>query len=420
MVKINFDAKRHILNNKLQVVTINKDTQLSSLNLGVKVGALYESQDEKGVAHFIEHMLFKGTKLRSNEQLNCELENLGGEYNAYTDYTSTVYSITCLQEEIENALELLSDMIINPVFESKEMRKERGVILSEIRTSKDDIEDLSFRRTSDFAFKNSGLKYDIMGTEDSVASFKKEDLRSFYNKYYSPTNTILTFVSSYSHEEAIKIVKKYFGLWENKSVVSTSFVFEKNNHGVFESYKTDMEQTTITYLFAFEEIPKEMELPLRILNHKLGESSNSLLFRELRENRGLSYDVYTHLDVSKYVKTLHIFTSVDEDSVKEVMDVIDKCIDDIKHKKIIFDDSTFSLMKKVHKTAVVSTLEDPTDLGNYCLHQLLEDEDIYEFIEDMEELDKLKPEDIYEVSQFLLNDPTIHILKSCEREEKLE
>ncbi|MEQ8198310.1 MAG: insulinase family protein, partial [Clostridiaceae bacterium] len=118
MVKINFDAKRHILNNKLQVVTINKDTQLSSLNLGVKVGALYESQDEKGVAHFIEHMLFKGTKLRSNEQLNCELENLGGEYNAYTDYTSTVYSITCLQEEIENALELLSDMIINPVFES--------------------------------------------------------------------------------------------------------------------------------------------------------------------------------------------------------------------------------------------------------------------------------------------------------------
>jgi Predicted Zn-dependent peptidases len=417
MVKLNFDAKSHVLNNGFKVITINKDTQLASLNLGIKVGALYEDENEKGISHFIEHMVFKGTKTRNNEVLNNELENLGGEYNAYTDYTSTVYSITCLQEEIENAIDLVSDMIINPVFDKEELKKERGVILSEIRTSKDDVEDLSFRRTSDFAFRKSGLKYDIMGTEESVAGFKRQDLVEYYKKYYNSTNAILTFVSNYSHEEAIALVQKYFSSWEQSLVTKPEFIFEKNKPGIFESFKNDIEQTTITYLFAFNELPKRMELPLKILNHKLGESSNSLLFRELRENRGLAYDVYTHLDISKDVKSLHIFTSVDEESATDTMNVINNCIEDIKNRKIIFDESTFSLMKKVHKTAVISTLEDPTDLGNYCLHQLLEDEDIYEFIEDMEELNKLNPEDIYEVSELLLKDPTIHILKPNERDE---
>ena len=137
MIKLNFDVKKHKLENGLEVLTIKKDTQISSINVGIKVGSLNESKDEKGISHFIEHMMFKGTTKRGFEKLNDDLESLGGEYNAYTDYSITVYSISCLEEELGNAIELLGDMVTNSVFLKEEIEKERGVILAEMKASMD-------------------------------------------------------------------------------------------------------------------------------------------------------------------------------------------------------------------------------------------------------------------------------------------
>ena len=143
MIKLNFDVKKHILKNGLEVITIKKNTQISSINIGIKVGALNETLEEKGISHFIEHMIFKGTENRTFQRLNDELESLGGEYNAYTDYSQTVYSISCLEEEFINGIELLSDMLINSKLPEEEVDKERGVILAEIRSSKDSVDDFS-------------------------------------------------------------------------------------------------------------------------------------------------------------------------------------------------------------------------------------------------------------------------------------
>ena len=153
------------------------------------------------------------------------------------------------------------------------------------------------------------------------------------------------------------------------------------------------------------------ELALRILNHKFGESANSILFRELREDRGLAYDVYTDLDLTSNVKTLYIYTAVGEDSIEETIEVIDNCIDKIKNEEIVFNDGTIKLMKKVLKTAVAFTLEDCTDIGNYVLHQIIDDEDIYKFVKDMDNMEKVKKEDMYNVARLVLKNPTIHILK---------
>ena len=166
MVKINFDVKKHKLENGLEVITIKKDTQISSINIGVKVGALNESLNEKGISHYIEHMLFKGTENRTFQKLNDDLEALGGEYNAYTDFSQTVYSISCLEDELKSAIEILSDMLICSKFPEEEIEKERGVILAEIRSSKDSVEDFSFKKINEVAFKNSSLRYDVAGLDE--------------------------------------------------------------------------------------------------------------------------------------------------------------------------------------------------------------------------------------------------------------
>lgn len=412
MFKLNFDVKRHLLKNGLEVITIKKDTKITSINLGVRVGSLYEDIKEKGISHFIEHMLFKGTSSRNYEKLNDELEFLGGEYNAYTDYTSTVYTISCLEDEMKNAIEILGDMIINSSFKEKEIEKERGVILAEMRASKDDIEDLSFKKINEIAFEKSPLKYDVAGLEKNVKGYKKEDLVKFYNKYYVPGNSLITIVSSFDHEEVLTEIDKIFGTWKEGNVFEKEIISEKNNPCIVESTKENIEQNTIVYLYTFHDLDKEFELPLRILNHRLGESSNSLLFREVREKKGLAYDIYTSIDMTNNVKTLYIYTAVGEEDLKQAIKSINSIIDLVKSKASVIGERDLELMKKVHKTAVISTLEDPSDLCNYILHQALDKENIYEFVDDMEKLQGLDITKIKEVANKVLNNPTIHILKS--------
>ncbi|KGN03580.1 peptidase M16 [Clostridium novyi A str. 4570] len=412
MDKSIFDLNKYTLENGINLITIKKDTQLASINLGVKIGSIYEKKENRGIAHFVEHMLFKGTKNRNNEKLNEELESRAGEYNAYTDYTSTVYSITALREEFIKSLELISDMVKNSNFPQEELEKERGVILAEIRTSKDDIEDYSYRKTMECAFKESPIRINTIGTDESVKLFNREDLLKFYKSYYVPNNVYITVVSSMEHDDVFQLVKEYFSNWDSKEVVREDIICEKNIPLKKYSYKKDIEQSTIIYLYTFHNLSKKEELALRILNYKLGESANSLLFRKLREEKGLAYDVYSELDATKNVKILNIYTAVNEEDVDESINVIENTINDIINKKIILDDTSIALMKKVLKTAVVQTLEDSTELGNYILHQVMDNEDIYEFVDDMNNMKTIKGEDIYKVAEKVLKNPTIHILLS--------
>ncbi len=415
MKKFLFDTMETYLENGLRLITIKKETQIASLNIGVMVGAVCEEKQERGISHFIEHMLFKGTVNRDNEKLNSDLENLGGEYNAYTDYMSTVFNTTTLNEELDVSLELISDLLQHPTFLEEHIEKERGVILAELRSGKDDVEDLSFQKINDMAFTYSPLKIDVIGKEEIVKSISREDLIRYYNNHYVSNNTVITVVSSYEHEYVIELVKKYFSQWKRKEVNKPILNFEKNKDKIKITHRDNMEQSTIIYLYTFNDLTKKEELALRILNHKFGESSNSILFRELREDRGLAYDIYTSLDLTNNLKTLYIYAAVAPEDVDATIETINNCIEKIKEEIIVFDGNTINLMKKVFKTAIASTLEDSTDLGNYVVHQAMEEDNLYQFNEDMENLNYIVAQDLYEVAKKVLNKPTIHVLL-CDRE----
>jgi predicted Zn-dependent peptidase len=402
------------LPNGIKLISIKKDTGVVSVHMGVKIGPLYEKRSQKGISHFVEHMLYKGTKKRTNEKLNSDLENLGGEYNAYTDHNCTVYSATALCSEVENALEIFSDMIQHSTFPEEEIEKEKEVILSEIRCGRDDLEQYSFKRINEIAFKNSPLKYETVGESRTVKKFSRRELLDFHEKHYVPNNCFISIVSPYEHEFIRDLVTEHFGSWEKKDLVLGDVAFEKNIPVKETSYKKNIEQSTILYLFTFQGITKQEEMALKVFNHKFGESSNSILFRELREDRGLAYDIYTHLDLTANVKTLYLYTAVGEENVEEALETIEGCISRVKNEEIVFDENTIKLMKKVLNTAVAFTLEDSTDIGNYVLHQLIEDESVLEFVEDMERLEGISKEDIYRIAVKILDSPTIHILKNEE------
>lgn len=406
-----FKAKELNLPNGFKVVLVKKDTPIFSINLGVGIGSIFESQKEKGISHFIEHMLFKGTKSRTNEKLNEDLEELAGEYNAYTDYNCTIYSITALNDEFEKAMEIISDMIINSNFKEEEVEKERKVILSELNGSRDDIEDFSFVKIKQLAYSNGPLKCDTIGTKENIEKFSKCQLDKFYSKYYVPNNSYISIVSSYDYDYIEKIVYKYFTTWANKEFVKRDVVFEKNIPGKYIHNKRDIEQGSILYLYSCTNLNKKEEMVLKVLSHRLGESNNSLLFRKLREEKGLAYDVYTLLDNIDSFNSIYIYTAVSKENVDETINTIERCINEIKNGTIEFCVNTIKLMKKTLKTAIAFILDDSADLSNYIIHQMIEEKNIYEFIEDIKELDEIKEEDIVRVANKIFNNPTIHILK---------
>lgn len=408
------NLKKFKLDNGLQIISIKKDTQLFSLHFGVKIGSIYENDKEKGISHFIEHMVFKGTSNMNNEELNEAFEELGGEYNAYTDYNCTVYSVTALNEELNRSLYLISDIIKNAAFDKKEFNKEKEVILSEIRSIKDDIEDYSFNKIHEIGFAHGPLKQDTIGSEKNINRFTSEDLVEFYRKYYSPDNSYIVVVSNIEHEEVICNIKKYFGDWNKKGIIKRSILTEKNLPLKKISYRNDIEQSTIIYMFTFYNLTRTEETALKILNYKLGESTNSILFREIREKKGLAYDIYSELNTSKNVKTMYIYTAVKKSNINAAAGCIDKCLEKVKREKGFIDNKSIVIMKKVLKTAVVSTIEDTTDLSNYVLHQCLDDESVYEFLEDIKNVELVNSDDIIAVANKVLSSPTIHILTSKE------
>ncbi|MBB6215699.1 putative Zn-dependent peptidase [Anaerosolibacter carboniphilus] len=405
-----FNSKEFLLDNGIQLITICRDTQISSLHIGFKMGAMYEKKSEKGICHFIEHMLFKGTKKRDNHQINQELEERAGSYSAYTDYASTVFAITALTEELGPSIELLSDMIINSTFPKDEMERERKVILAEIKTDLDDVEQYSYKKINEAAFKNGPLRHTVIGSEKTIKGFSKEQLENYYKVHYIPNQCIISIVSPLPHEEVKKMVENHFLQWIPMKKTFADVVIERNRSTEKTSYKTNIEQSTLIYLYTFHGFSRREELALEILNYKLGESANSILFQALREEKGLSYDIYSEIDTTEAIKTLYIYTAVSEEDIEEARNAINDCIEKIKKKEICLDEKTINLMKKVLKTAVASILEDSESLGSYVLHQRIMGKRIDAFVEDMKELDYIHEDEIHEVAEKLFREPTVHML----------
>lgn len=409
-MKSYFDYKEEILPNGLNLTTVKKDTSFVSIQIGLKVGAIYETLEEKGLSHLIEHMLFKGTLNRTNHEINDDLEERAGSYDAYTNYSSTVLSITALKEEFEDSMELLSDMILNSTFLEKELEKEKKVVLSEIKSSIDDIEDYSFRKINTIAFKDHPLRYDILGTQNNVSSFTREDIIKFYKKYYVPNNCVISVVSPYSHEEASLMVQKYFSSWKKGADIIRPTSNEKNLPIEKVSYKKNISQNTLIFLYTFHDLTRREEIVLETLNYKLGESANSILFKVLREDHGFSYDVYSEIDTTTSLKTLCIYTTASNLDILDAKKIILQSIDHIKNGTITYDEKTINHMKKLVRASLLSLIEDCSALANFLLTQKVLDLSIDSFEKELDILNDIKKEEFLQVANKVFNEPTIHLL----------
>ncbi|MCE4957235.1 M16 family metallopeptidase [Macrococcoides caseolyticum] len=303
------------LNNHMQIATHQTTMQISHIAVYVKVGTAHEGRYPNGIAHFIEHMLFKGTKKYPFKALSEAIDAIGGEVNAYTTKTYTCYSVKTLARYEHIALELLKEMLFEATFDTNELEKERQVILEEIKMIEDDDEEHAFERFESLLL-NEAYRQPILGTESSVKAISQNDLKLFYHSYYQPDNMILSYVGNNKAR-----VLDYFSNIQGNAVkdVQSDFSFLPNKT-IY--HKPGLEQAHIILAHPAVGYRDIHHTTFEIINSLYGGSMTSLLFRKLREEHGLCYSLYSSIDSYHNGGILYTYFATDKENVNQCLAII--------------------------------------------------------------------------------------------------
>ena len=293
----------------------------------VNAGSRDEHRGEYGIAHFVEHALFKGTARRKAHQVNCRLENLGGELNAYTTKEDTTLHATVMRRDLSRAVELIGDVIFNSTFPERELAKEREVIADEINSYKDSPSERIYDDFEDMIFKGSELGHNILGSKATIARISTENMRSFVGRTYTTDQMVFSSIGNFSAATAQSIAERYIG-----GVAPTKREFERVAPAPYEAFDQRLSRHThqahgIIGTRGYS-IRDERRLPLALaLNILGGPSANSLLNLLLREKHGLSYNVEATYTPYSDTGIVGIYFSSDHDNAAQCVELIESEVD---------------------------------------------------------------------------------------------
>ncbi len=280
-----------VLPNGLRIISSERpELETVSIGVWVKTGAAFENSDNSGISHFLEHMVFKGTETRSMEDISDEIENTGGQINAYTAREFTSFYARMLKNDAELALDVIADMLRNPSFPEDELIKEREVVIQEIKQSIDTPDEVVFDYLQEMAFTKQGLGSNILGPEANIRKFTGNDLHNYLKTNYAAENMVVCAVGNITHQQLVEYASTRFSDLQPK----VSFEIKPQKYyGGFKCETRDIEQAHLAIGFEAYPYYNNKYFSAMLLANVLGGGTSSRLFREIRDKRGLVYSVYS-------------------------------------------------------------------------------------------------------------------------------
>jgi len=311
-------VKLHTLSNGFQIVTEHMPGfQSASLGIWIKAGGRHERAEENGIAHFLEHMAFKGTKTRSALQIAEMIEDVGGYINAYTSREVTAYYTRVLKEDVALSINLLFDILQNSIFEEKEIEVGRGVILQEIGQSLDTPDDVIFDWLQDISYPDQALGRTILGPSERVKNFSRANLIDFIAQHYHPERMILSAAGGIDHDEIIRLAEASFGTLPMRAAPE-NFGKAKFVGGEFRKEKS-LEQAHVALAFESPSYRDDDIYTAQIYSVALGGGMSSRLFQEIREKRGLCYTIFAQAGAFSDSGMMTIYAGTSEAQVPDLM-----------------------------------------------------------------------------------------------------
>jgi len=308
---------RKVLANGMTVIFEKRNPPIVSVAFAVRSGGMHETSSEKGISHFIEHMLYKGTPTRNSKQIAEEIEKNGGDLNGFTDETITAYHCKIPSKHIDIALEVLGDLVKNPLFDEKELEKERKVIFEEIKLHQDNPLHHVFREIQGTLYKKPfGLP--LIGTNKTLTSLTKEKIIKRFKQIYQPNNMILCVVGNTDFNKIIEFAKKNFGTTKGNL---PKFKIVKKNESRTEKRK-GINQANLVFAYHVPTSKEKRNYAAFALNILMARGGSSRLHQEIREKRNLAYAVEGESDVSRDFAYSLIYVGTSKQNVKKVKKVI--------------------------------------------------------------------------------------------------
>jgi predicted Zn-dependent peptidase len=293
-----------------------------AIGVWVKVGSRYESSDESGISHFLEHMFFKGTKKYSAKDIAVEIDTIGGDLNAHTSRENTAFYVKVLDEYVEKGVNILSEIFVHSTFPEDEFEKEKKIIREEIKMVEDTPDDFIHDLFSRTVWGSEGLGQSILGRRETIASFSRDDIIAHIRKYYGTKDVVIACAGNFDHAGLMALLNRRFGGIRQGSEP------KKGAAPVFKAgvkiFPKDLSEAHIVIgLPAISQVSDE-RYALFILNTILGGSVSSRLFQEIRENRGLAYSVYSFTSMYLDTGLWGVYAGVSKKRVSEVTELIVK------------------------------------------------------------------------------------------------
>jgi predicted Zn-dependent peptidase len=315
------DIRKRVMKNGLTVATeVMPHLRSASLGVWVKSGSRFESIACCGISHFIEHLLFKGTKTRSAAKIAQEIDSVGGQLNAFTEKEYVGFYAKVLDEHLPFAFDLVSDIVLNPVFPPNEIERERNVIFEEINMVEDSPQELILDLYLEKFWKGHALGRPISGTKKSVAGITRQDVRKHFKDNYTASNMVIAVAGNIRHSEVYKLAERYFSSLDRGIAVNPGLP-PKACAGRFIRRKAHLEQTHICLGTPSPAIASEEQYCAHLLCNVLGGGMSSRLFQNIREKRGLVYSIFSMLNLYRDTGSLVVYAGTASEKTKEVIDL---------------------------------------------------------------------------------------------------
>lgn len=321
------------LTNGLRIIT-EEIASVKSATIGIWIGtgSRAETLENVGAAHFIEHLLFKGTELRSAKEIAEAVDAVGGQMNAFTAKEYTCYYIKVINQHIPLAMEILTDMVLYPKFDPEDFRKEREVILEEINMNEDTPDEMVHDIYLETVWPDHSLGRNILGTKESISFTDAETIRRYYDTYYRPANMVIACAGNMKHEQLVNLAEKHIGKVRG-DFVKEPLVIPRFNSTVCVKQR-DSEQMHVCIGVGGLPLHDEKTYALNVLNTILGGGISSRLFQSIREDRGLVYAIYSYLSSYQDTGLFTIYAGTRPGNTKKVVNLVQSEMKKIREQGI--------------------------------------------------------------------------------------
>jgi predicted Zn-dependent peptidase len=381
-----------------------------TLGFWFNVGTRDENIRNNGISHFIEHMLFKGTKKRTARMIAEEIESSGGYLNAFTSKEHTCYYSKGLSENLGKTFNVLSDLIQNPLFKEIHIKKEAGVVIDELKDLDDNPEELLYDKFEEIIFSGNKLSLSVIGREGNIRNFNSNDLFKFHGTNYNTNKLLVVASGNVKHDELIKLTEKYITQRKSKLLRSRDkFNLKKVGDAFIEK---DVQQVHTIIGRATYGYNDKRRIPIRFLSTLLGEGSSSRLFLAVREKLGITYQISSFLNSYHDTSAFGVYFSTNQNQYSRVIDIVFKEFK--KVKEVPVSEREIKKVKEYLKGGTLLSLESTTNRMMRIANSILYYDRVIPVEEYLTTIDKISAEQVQKTAVELLNESKLVkvILKS--------